>query len=165
MRLAETTYDNSETGCCARLDTDKWDGRVLEWKDKPFLKDHINQAFHIPLNFGKVMSRDHEAIEAAGAYPEEPIWLTEERSPWRSDVYVALDRELPDQDVARLSGTFLARVFEGPYREMKRWVSEMEQYVGEKGFEAKKMLFYYPVCPDCAKKFGKNEVVILARVE
>lgn len=41
MKLAETTYDNAETGCCARLDEAKWDDREFEWKDKLFLKDHI----------------------------------------------------------------------------------------------------------------------------
>ena len=41
MKLAETHYNNSETGCCARLDVAKWDGKTFTWKDKPFLKDHM----------------------------------------------------------------------------------------------------------------------------
>src|SRR6187200_1162896 len=38
MRLEQTKYDNSETGCCAKLDTKLWDGRELDWNDKLFLK-------------------------------------------------------------------------------------------------------------------------------
>jgi len=38
MKLAEANYDNSETGCCAKLDADLWEGRRLEWEEKPFLK-------------------------------------------------------------------------------------------------------------------------------
>ena len=81
MKLDETDYDNAETGCCARLDAQLWDGRKLEWNDKPFVKDHVRSFLHIPLNFGSVMSRDHAAIEEAEAYSKEPIWLTDEVSP------------------------------------------------------------------------------------
>ncbi len=55
MRLADTNYDNSETGCCARVDLAQWEGKTLEWKDKPFLKDHIRSFLHIPLNFGDIL--------------------------------------------------------------------------------------------------------------
>ena len=82
MKLEQTNYDNSETGCCARLDTKLWDERELEWEDKPFLKDHIRSFLHIPLNFGSVISRDHAVVQQAEAYPEEPFWLTDEVSPW-----------------------------------------------------------------------------------
>jgi hypothetical protein len=45
MRLAEssydnTEYDNTETGCCARLDVPRWDEKQVTWKDKLFLRDH-----------------------------------------------------------------------------------------------------------------------------
>ena len=72
MKLEQTNYDNSETGCCARLDTTLWDERELEWEDKPFLKDHIRSFLHIPFNFGAVISRDHAVVQQAEAYPEEP---------------------------------------------------------------------------------------------
>lgn len=86
MKLAETKYDNSETGCCARLDVAKWDERELEWTDKPFLKDHVRALLHIPINMGTVMGRDQKAIEDAAAYPEDPFCLSDEVSPWGSDV-------------------------------------------------------------------------------
>ena len=81
MKLFETTHDNSETGCCSRLDVARWDRQELTWDNKPFLRDHIRAFMHIPLNFGAVISRDHTQIEEAEAYPDEPIWLTEEVSP------------------------------------------------------------------------------------
>jgi len=57
MKLAEAKYDNAETGCCAKLDAELWDGRRLEWNEKPFLKDHICSLLHVPLNFGSVIGR------------------------------------------------------------------------------------------------------------
>lgn len=165
MKLSEAKYDNSETGCCARLDRQLWDEREHNWRDKPFLKDHIRAFLHIPLNFGSVISRDHASIEEAAAYPEYPLWLTDEVSPWGSDVYVATDREIPNAQMVRLSGKYLSKVFEGPYRDIGKWLQAMNQYVADRGHEVKKTYFFYATCPKCAKRFGKNEVVLFAQVE
>lgn len=164
MKLADTNYDNSETGCCARLDRELWDGRELIWENKPFLKDHIRAFLHIPLNFGSVISRDHEAVEGAAAYPEQPLWITDEVSPWGSDIYVAVDRDVPNVTIEHLSGTFLTKVFEGPYKDIGKWARAMGEYARTKGHDVKKIYYYYATCPKCAKQFGKNEVVLFAQV-
>ena len=165
MRLAETNYDSQETGCCAKLDVAYWDGRELEWNDKPFMRDHIREFLHIPLNYGSVISRDHAAIENAEAYPENPLWLTDEVSPWGADIYLAVDRDVPDVDMERISGRFLTKVFEGPYRNISSWVREMEAFVESKGEVLERLYFYYATCPKCAKHFGANNVVLFAKVE
>lgn len=164
MKLAQTTYDNAETGCCARLDPARWDERQLTWHEKPFLADHIRSFLHVPLNFGSVMARDHAAIEAAEAYPDPPFWLSDEKSAWGSDVFLAVDRAVPGVRMTRLSGTFLTKVFEGPYRDAGRWVREMETFVRDRGRQMEKVYFFYATCPKCAKRFGKNQVVLVAQV-
>ncbi len=164
MKLAETTYDNTETGCCARLDAERWDGRYITWQEKPFLRDHIHEFLHVPLNFGSVITRDNAAIEEAAAYPEEPLWLTDEVSPWGSDLYLAVDREVPGKTIEKLSGTFLTKVFDGPYRHAGKWQREMEEFVHGQGRDVKKMYYFYATCPKCAKHFGKNQVVLFAKV-
>lgn len=165
MRLEQTHYDNSETGCCAPLDVQRWEGKEFTWKDKLFLSDHIRAFLHIPLNYGSVISRDHAAIQAAAAYPDEPLWLTDEVSPWGSDIYLAVDRELPDAKMVKLSGRFLTKVFEGPYRDIGKWIEGMKAYVQSKGEQLNHLYFYYATCPKCAKHFGANQVVLFARVE
>jgi hypothetical protein len=164
MKLAETTYDNHETGCCAKLDRTQWDNRVFMWKDKPFLKDHIRAVLHIPLNYGAVISRDHAAIERAEAYPAEPFWLTEEVSPWGSDILVATDRPVPGAEMVTLSGTFMSKVFEGPYRDVGKWIAAMNEAVAAQGHSAQKLYFYYATCPKCARHFGANQVALVAQV-
>lgn len=164
MRLVEAAYDNSETGCCAPLDTHRWDGRKHAWFEKPFLRDHIREFLHVPLNFGSVIGRDQAVIEEAEAYPEEPIWLIDEISPWSADVYVATDRPVPGAQMEHLSGIFLSKVFEGPYREIRRWVPEMESHARDQGEEIEHIYFFYPYCPRCAKAFGKNQVVLFGKV-
>jgi hypothetical protein len=164
MRLAEARYDNAVTGCCAPLDTTRWDGQRFTWEHKPFVRGHMRAVMHVPLNFGSVMRRLHAEVEAAGAYAEEPLWLTDELSPWGSDVYLAVDKDVPGARMAELSGTFLTKVFEGPYRDAPRWVAEMKTYVAAQGEELGKIYFFYPTCPDCSKKLGRNQAVLFARV-
>ena len=63
-----------------------------------------------------------------------------------------------------LTGTFLSKVFEGPYRDVGKWIAAMESYVAGEGKTIEKLYFYYATCPKCAKHFGKNQVVVFAKV-
>jgi hypothetical protein len=163
MRLAETAYDNAETGCCARLDGARWDGRELTWQEKPFIAARVHAFLHVPLDYGRAMKRAQRAVEAAAAYPEEPLWLTDETSPWGATLYVAVDRPVPGARPATLSGTFLTQVFEGPYRDAPRWVTAMHAHLAGRGLTAKRILMYYATCPRCAARFGRNASVLFAQ--
>ena len=150
--------------CCPEFKRESWDGKEIHWQDKRFLKDHVRSVFHIPLNFGKVMARDMAQIEAAGAASEERLVLSDENSLWGSDVFVETSKDVPGAEMAFITGDYLSKVFEGPYSKMQSFVSQMKAYVQAQGKKIEKMYFYYPYCPDCAKKYGKNYVGILAQV-
>ena len=152
------------TGCCPVFDPGPWDEKEVTWADKAFVVDRVRSVFHIPLNFGQVMRRNLELIEAAGAMPEEAIVLSDENSLWGAAVHIAVTKDVPGARMTSLSGTFLAKVFEGPYRDMRRWIEEMKRHVDSQGRELKKLLFYYTTCPKCAKAYGRNYVVLLAQV-
>lgn len=157
-------YENSETGCCPRFEPEPWDGKEVVWKDKLFVKDHVVSIFHIPLNFGQVIVRNMERIKGADALPEKALMLSDENSPFGSDVYISVAKNVPGARMERISGTFLTKVFEGPYQDMGKWVKAMQEHVRAKGRKAKKMYFFYTTCPSCAKYYGKNYVVILVQV-
>lgn len=157
-------YADSETGCCKRFNPEPWDGKELVWDGKLFLKDRVKSFLHIPLNFGGVMVKNMEKISAAGALPPEPIMLSDENSLFGSDIYIAVSKYVPDANNAKISGTFLTKVFEGPYSRMGAWVKEMNGYVKSKGKKIKKMYFFYTTCPACAKAYGKNYTVLFAQV-
>jgi len=118
----------------------------------------------IPLNFGKVMVRNMEKIQKAEALAPEPILLSDEKSLWGADVYIAVSKEIPDAEMARISGTFLTKVFEGPYKDAGKWAKAMTDYVKNKARQMEKMYFFYTTCPKCAKVYGKNYTVLLAKV-
>jgi hypothetical protein len=90
--------------------------------------------------------------------------ISDENSMWGSDVYIAVDKDVPGAEMIRISGTFLAKVFEGQYKEMGKWISEMGEFIRSKGKTANSLYFYYTTCPKCAKLYGKNYVVLLAEV-
>lgn len=150
--------------CCPVFDPAPWDDKVLTWENKRFVKDRVISFLHIPLNFGAVMKRNVEAIESADAGIEPMVVLSDENSLWGADVYIEVSKDLPHAKMATISGTFISKVFEGPYQNMRKWIEEMQAFVAAEGKSLCKMYFYYTTCPKCAKKYGKNYVVILAQV-
>lgn len=160
----ESLNEQNETGCCPRFDPAPWDDREVVFEDKPFVKDRVRSVLHIPLNFGKVMVRNMEHIRAIDALPPEPIVLSDENSLWGADVYIAVTKDVPGAEMARLSGTFLSRVFEGPYKDVRKWVVQMKGVVASQKKSLDTLYFFYTTCPKCAKVYGKNYVVLLARV-
>lgn len=153
-----------ETGCCPRFDPTPWQEKEMTWDNKLFVKDHIRSFLHIPLNFGQVMKRVCEKIDAAHAGEKPPVCLSDENSLWGSDLYIAVTKDVPGAQMATLSGTYLTKVFEGPFKDTGKWMREMQEYVRSRGKEAKKILAFYTTCPKCAKVYGKNYVVLLANI-
>jgi hypothetical protein len=153
-----------ETGCCPRFNPEPWDEKEVTWQDKIFIKDNVRSFLHIPLNFGQVVVKNMEMIEEAGALAPQPLMLSDEKSLWGTDVYIAVSKEVPRAEMARISGTFLTKVFEGPYKNAGKWAKEMKAYVKSKGKEIKKMYFFYTTCPKCAEVYGKNYTVLLAKI-
>lgn len=151
------------TECCPKFEPAPWNDKVVTWEKKQFLKDRVRSFFHIPLNFGAVMTRSMAAIKAAGAAPDEMVILSDENSPWGADVYIAISKDIPGARTTTLSGTFLSKVFEGPYQNMRKWIEEMKAFVKSEGKSLQKLYFFYTTCPKCARKYGKNYVVLLAK--
>jgi hypothetical protein len=154
-----------ETGCCKRFDPAAWEEKEVTWDKKVFVKDHVTSLFHIPINMGKVVVRNLELIQKADAEAGQQLMLCDEKSLWGCDIYIAVAKEVAGAEMATISGTFLTRVFEGPYKNVGKWAKEMQGYVAEKGKQLRKIYFCYTTCPACAKAYGKNYVVLFAQIE
>ncbi len=159
----EKEFDK-KTECCPKFDPALWKDRTFNWTDKLFATDKVTCLFHIPLNMGQVMTRMMKKIDAANALSPEVLMLSYDPSPWVSEQLIAVEKEVEGMQHVKLSGTFLTKVFEGPYREAKNWHYEMFRFAEEQGIKASKVYFYYTTCPKCAKKYGKNYVVGFAQV-
>lgn len=153
-----------ETGCCKPFDPKPWDKKTVVLKDKLFLKAHAICFMHIPLNFGGVMKKSMDKIFAAKAEAKTPLMLSDECSPWGSNIYIAVSKDVPGAEMTKISGTFLSKVYEGEYKNVGTWVKDIQEYVKSKGKVVKKLYFFYTMCPACAKAYGQNYTVILAEV-
>jgi hypothetical protein len=153
------------TGCCEPFNPEPWQDKEITWQDKLFVKDHVTSFLHIPLNMGKKVVKNMALIEKAGAKAEHQLMLCDEKSMWGADIYIDVAKEVPGAQMTTLSGTFLTKVFEGPYQNAGKWAKEMADYVKAKNQTLKKFYFSYTTCPKCAKTYGKNYVVLFAQID
>ena len=159
---------NSEQ-CCPVFDPSPYDDKVVEWKDKLFVKDSMRTFMHMPLFgvFGKTVTRMMKTIDTAEAKAEDKdlIMLSRDPSPWRSELYINVTKEVPGAENLRLTGVYLTKVYEGPYKDMGKWINDLKAHVKAKGKSLQQMYFYYTTCPKCAKEHGHNYVVGFAQVD
>ena len=160
-------YDDTEntTGCCPKFNPEGWDGRTLHFKDKLFARATTKSVMHVPVNMGKVFTRVQKKIEAdSGFDPDNTLVLSRDLSPWTGEHLFAVSEPLPDEEMVRLSGEFMTKVFEGPYRSAKDWHTDMLGLAHAKGSASDDVYFFYTTCPKCAKAYGKNYIIGVARL-
>jgi len=155
--------------CCPVFDPSPYDEKVIEFKDRLFVKDSMRTFMHMPLFgvFGKTVTRMMKKIDAADAKMDDKdlLMLCGDPSPWRSELFINVTKEVPGAENVRLSGTYLTKVYDGPYSEIRKWVADMRDYVKKSGKVMKDMYFFYTTCPKCAKEHGHNYVVGFGQVE
>lgn len=153
------------TGCCARFKPAGWDNQHLHFENKKFLCATTRSAMQIPWNMGQVFTRVQTHIEDENAVdPAREIVLSRDISPWEAEHYFAVDKDVEGEDMATLSGDFITRVFEGPYRHARHFAHDMEVAATVMGKTAKRVFFYYTTCPKCAAAYGENYIVGVAEV-
>lgn len=154
--------------CCPEFDPSRWDQKKHEWSNKLFLKDSVPEFFHIPLpsTYGKVITRMWQKANDAGAAPEvkDFLMLAHDPSPFKGELLLAVTKEIPGAEIVKLSGTYMSRVFDGPYNHVPTYIKEMDGYLASHKMKAKKYYFYYAYCPKCSKKYGHNFIVAVAEV-
>lgn len=155
-------YDDSvnTTGCCPRFNPEGWDRQHLSLRDLPVVRATTRSAMHVPLNMGRVFTRVNRAIEAAGGYePGRMLVLSRDTSPWAAEHLFVVGRPVVGEEMATLSGEFETRVFEGDYREARKWHDELAELSRARGRPEGRSYFFYTTCPACAKAYGRNVVV------
>ena len=159
-------YDLSDrpTGCCPRFDPAPWQDQELHLDEHPFVRAQTRSVLHVPVNMDKVFTRTLGAIQQARAEGEQFMVLSHDDSPWHAEHLFWVEQDVPGAEMVRLSGTFLTHVFEGPYKDARLWAQRMSTLVQAKGRQLEKLYFFYTTCPKCAKVYGKNYVVGIAKV-
>lgn len=162
------TDHSHDQECCPVFDPALWDYKTHEWVDKPFIKDYLPQFLHMPLPgmMAKVIGRMWKKAKDAGADTEmkDFLLLAYDPSPWKSELFMSVTKEVPGAENIKLTGTFMSKVFDGPYSHVPKYLNEFRRYLELKDKKAKKYYFYFTTCPKCAKKYGHNYIVAFAEV-
>lgn len=116
---------------------------------------------------GRIVTKMLGMIEEADASPpkDEFLMLAYDPSPWRSELYMSVTKEVPGARNVKLSGTFLSKVYDGPYNSVPKWMEDMDRFAASRGKKVLKQYFHYTTCPKCIKKYGHNYCVAFAQVE
>ena len=158
------TSEKSEPICCPKLDPSLWEDKLLTWNDKKFVKASVFTMFYMPVNFGQVMRKLDNAVSAAGATIPDWLCLSDHTSKWNMDVYLAVDKEITGLQNVTLSGNFFCKVYEGSFSDTKKWCDDFQKSADTKGLKIDKWYMWYTTCPKCAKKYGKNYVAVVAKI-
>ena len=152
-----------EQVCCPPFDPKPWQRKFVSFDHQTFVKVKVRTFSYMPLNFGSVMTKAQSQIEAAGAKVVDNIALSNHLSRWTMEVLIAVDTEVPGMKMITLTGKFLSNVYEGPFKDTAMWCKDFERFAKEEGFVFSTWYMWYTTCPMCAKKYGKNYVVILGQ--
>lgn len=163
-QIPSIDVSDNETNCCPRFHPEAWDNQELHFDNKRFVRASTVSVFHMPLNMGSVFARTMAAIAAAHADGSGPLVLSHDDSAWHAEHLFAVDKDVPGAEMVRRSGDFLTKVFEGPYKEAPSWATAMVASVKAKGKHLDTLYFFYTTCPKCARHYGKNYVVGVAKV-
>lgn len=159
------THQKTEEECCPRFDPSLWEEKQFEWRNKRFIRDKVFTFLFIPLNFGQVMRRLDKIVTAAGATVPDNICLSEHSSKWKMNLLLAVDKEITGVENVTLNGHFFSKVYEGPFKDTAKWIADFSAAAQQHQLKIGRMFMWYTTCPKCAKKYGKNYVVIIAGVE
>lgn len=155
--------------CCPKFNVEKWDKKTITWDNKKFIIDSMPEFFHIPLPsmINKKITRMWSAVEkanAAATNKEDTLILFRDPTPFKGEIYISVEKEVSEENNVVISGDFVARVFDGGYNDIPKFMKEMENYLAETGKKAKDYYIHYAYCPKCAEKFGNNYMILFAKI-
>ena len=154
--------------CCPEFSPDMWDEKTFNWKNKHFIKESIPTFFHIPFPpmIGNKIVKMWKLAEAAKAEPPRQEWLVlfYDPTPFKSEMYMGVTKPIKNANNTTISGTFMSKVFDGPYNAIPKFIKESDTYLSKKGKNSKKYYVHYAYCPKCSKKFGHNYMILFAEV-
>lgn len=150
--------------CCPEFDPSPWDGKSFRWDNKLFVKEKVKTFFYIPLNFGSVMKKIDSKFRESGLVFQEGPCLSYHSSKWSMDLLVSVEQKVSGMENTRLNGSYYSKVYEGPFKNTGKWCEDFKSAAKAGGYSNGKMYMWYTTCPRCAKKYGKNYVVIVGEV-
>ena len=167
-QLSETPVQLSGA-CCPPFLPDKWEEKTHYWERKKFIMDSIPTFFHIPLP-AMIKNRIMKMIQLAGeanaleGNKQDVLLLFTDPHAFRSEIYLSVTKQVPGANNRDISGTFVSKVFDGPYQGIPKFMKQMNAWLANSDLTAKRYFVHYAYCPNCAKEVGANHIVLFAEL-
>jgi hypothetical protein len=166
----QITNTPMEKECCPKFNPQKWDGKTFVWKNKSFIMESIPTLFHIPFPpmIGKKITGMMNLAEKAKkvlSKRDEILVLFRDPNAFKSEIYISVTGNVKGANNQKISGTFIARVYDGGYNNVPKFITLINEYLKKKGKIAKDYYIHYAYCPKCAKKYGNNYMILFAKVK
>jgi hypothetical protein len=164
--------NNQNDECCPEFSLEKWDKKTFNWDNKQFIKETIPTLFHVPFPsmIGKKITKMMDLATRANkidSKKDEVLILFQDPSAFRSNIYISVTGDVPGANNVKISGTFIARVYDGSYNEIIKFVKDMNAYLEKEGKKIPpndEYYIHYAYCPKCAQKFGHNYMILFAKI-
>ncbi len=158
-----------ENSCCPHFSTEKWSEKEFNWDKKKFIKARVPTFFHIPLvpMLGNRITKLMQLAESSKKLDEnreDILLLFTDPNAFMSNLYLSVTGDIPEAKNTTLSGTFVTKVFDGPYKKIPKFMKQMDHFLKGLNEEAKRYFVHYAYCPKCAKKAGHNYMILFAEL-
>jgi len=134
--------------CCPEFDPKKWDEREFNWDEMDFIKESIPTLFHMPFPpiVGKKLTKMMALAEAAkriDSKKDEVLILFQDQNAFKSNIYISVTGDVPEGENVIIPGKFFAKIYEGPFNAIPKFVKDMNAYLEKKGKKVPKNSDYY----------------------
>ena len=158
-------YSDNETGCCPKFHPENWDEKIFNFDELKFIKASTKSFMYMPINMSSVMTKTMADIHNAKAETtEQYLILSKDVSKWKCDHYFLVASDVPSYENLALNGNYYAKVYDGAFKELPKWMTEFEGLLKKKGYNSNDMMAIYTTCPKCASHYGHNYIVLFSKV-
>ena len=163
---------NTQDICCIEFNVEKWDNKTFVWDKKPFIKETIPTLFHIPFppmigNKITKMMKYAEDAKMLDPNKEDTLILFQDPTPFKTIIYLGVTGVVPNANNTSLSGTYEAKVYDGSFNDVPKFVNDMNSKLVKNGKSKPKdsdYFIHFAYCPKCAEKYKHNYMILFAKV-
>lgn len=163
-KLPSFTQADVVSGCCPVFHPEEYDHKVFDFKDIDFISAASKSFLHMPLNLGKVMTETQKVIDENDAsLKHQYLILSKDTSAFKTSHLFAVSKEVTNHHVVKLSGEYTARVFDGQYQDVPKFMKLLDTEIQNNHNVIDDQWVFYTTCPNCAKVYGHNYMVFFTK--
>lgn len=160
------TEADNVTGCCPVFHPEMYDNQVFDLSDYNFIQVSTLSFMYMPLNMDKVFTRTMESINLnKQAYDDRYLILSKDISPFKCNHYFLVKGDVEGYETHKIKGQFYTKVYDGEFKQISSWIKDFENQLKAKNSTLKDMYVFYTTCPNCAKVYGHNYVVLFGKLD